>query len=202
MVLPFELSLAPRTFMKCMDVALSPLGQMGVRVLDDWLILAQSEAELIAHRSHLLSHLERLGLRIIFALSSLSPSQQTSHFRKFTGHTVARGFLQSWSLSPTQSVLKDGLVASASSVLQLGLLHMRPLQYWLKPQIPPHALRYGRIRIRVSQACVKALAPCKDPQWFKQGMTMSLIRRRKVVSTDASNTRRGALCEGRPTFSS
>ncbi len=38
---PFGLSLAPRTFTKCMDVALSPLRQMGIRILnylDDWLI--------------------------------------------------------------------------------------------------------------------------------------------------------------------
>ncbi len=43
-VLPFGLSLAPRTFTKCMDAALSPLRQMGIRILnylDDWLILAR-----------------------------------------------------------------------------------------------------------------------------------------------------------------
>ncbi len=79
MVLPFGLSLAPCNFMKCMDVALSPLRQMGVRILnylDDWLVLAQSEAEQLSHRSLLLSHLECLGLRANFAKSSLSLSQQ------------------------------------------------------------------------------------------------------------------------------
>ncbi len=75
-VLPFGLSLAPRTFTKCMDVALSPLRQMGIRILnylDDWLILA-----LLSHRTLLLSHLERLGLRVNFAKSALSPSQRVS----------------------------------------------------------------------------------------------------------------------------
>ncbi len=33
-VLPFGLSLAPRTFTKCMDAALSPLRQMGIRILN------------------------------------------------------------------------------------------------------------------------------------------------------------------------
>ncbi len=33
-VLPFGLSLAPRTFTKCMDVALSPLRRMGIRILN------------------------------------------------------------------------------------------------------------------------------------------------------------------------
>ncbi|XDV31009.1 hypothetical protein PO909_033786 [Leuciscus waleckii] len=52
-VLPFGLSLAPRTFTKCMDSALAPLRTQGMRILnylDDWLILAQSEEELISHR--------------------------------------------------------------------------------------------------------------------------------------------------------
>ncbi len=49
-VLPFGLSLAPRTFTKCMDAAISPPRQMGIRILkylDNWLILAQSEVELL-----------------------------------------------------------------------------------------------------------------------------------------------------------
>ncbi|KAI2661137.1 Transposon Ty3-G Gag-Pol polyprotein [Labeo rohita] len=66
-VLPFGLSLAPRTFTKCMDAALAPLRQRGIRILnylDDWLVLAQSEEELLSHRTLLLSHLECLGLKV------------------------------------------------------------------------------------------------------------------------------------------
>ncbi len=80
-VLPFGVSLAPRTFTKCMDAALSPLRQMGICILnylDDWLILAQSEVELFSHSTLILSHLERLGLRVNFAKSALSPSQRIS----------------------------------------------------------------------------------------------------------------------------
>ncbi len=59
--LPFGLSLVPHTFSKCIDVALSPLRQMGIRILsylDDWLVLARSERELAAQRELLLSLLE------------------------------------------------------------------------------------------------------------------------------------------------
>ncbi|MGL4480680.1 MAG: reverse transcriptase domain-containing protein [Aeromonas veronii] len=73
--------LAPRTFTKCMDAALSPLRQMGIRVLnylDDWLILARSREELVHHRSVLLSHLECLGLRVNLAKSALLPMQHIS----------------------------------------------------------------------------------------------------------------------------
>ncbi len=50
-VLPFGLSLAPRTFTKSMDAALSPLKQMEICILnylDDWLILAQSDVKLLS----------------------------------------------------------------------------------------------------------------------------------------------------------
>ncbi len=63
-----------------------------------------------------------------------------------------------------------GLMASASSGLQLGLLHMWPLQYWLKPRVPPHAWHHGRLRVKVSQACIAALAPWKNHQWMEQGV--------------------------------
>ncbi len=68
-----------------------------------------------------------------------------------------------------------GLMASESSVLQLGLLHMRPLQYWLKPRVPPHAWRNGRLRVKVNQACVAALAPWKNHQWMEQGMPLGKL---------------------------
>ncbi len=77
-VLPFGLSLDPRTFTRCMDMALSPLRQMGIRILnylDDWLILAQSQAVLSSHKT-LLSHLDCLGLKVNFSKSILLPSQR------------------------------------------------------------------------------------------------------------------------------
>ncbi len=76
---------------------------MGIHILnylDDCLILAQSDAEPLSHRSLLLSHLECLGLRVNFAKTALSPSQIIS----FLG-----------------AVFDSALMASASPVLQLGL---------------------------------------------------------------------------------
>lgn len=64
-----------------MDAALFPLKQTGIRILnylDNWLVLAQSEEEVLSHRSVLLSHLACLGLRVNFAKSSLYPSQRIS----------------------------------------------------------------------------------------------------------------------------
>ncbi len=209
----------PRTFTKCMDAALSPLRQMGIRILnylDDWLILAQSEVELLSHRTLILSHLERLGLRVNFAKSALSPSQRVSflgtvldsaHMRAVIApeRALAIQKLAATFKSDTARPLKVfqrmlGLMAAASPVLQLGLLRMRPLQRWLNPRVPHNAWRHGRLHIRVNQACVTALTPWKNPQWMKKGVAMGLVHTRKVVMTDASNTGWGALCKGKPTF--
>ncbi len=218
-VLPFGLSLAPRTFTKCMEVALSPLRQMGIRILnylDDWLILAQSEVELLSHRTLILCHLERLGLRVNFAKSALSPSQRVSfmgtvldsaHMRAVIApeRALAIQKLAATFKSGTARPLKAfqrmlGLMAAASPVLQLGLLRMRPLQRWLKPRVPHNTWHHGCLHIRVNQACVTALTPWKNPRWMKKGVAMGLVHSRKVVTTDASNTGWGALCEGKPTF--
>lgn len=70
--------LAHCTFTKCMVVALSPLRQTVICILNNiniWLVLAQLEVELVSHRTLLLSHVECLGLRVNFVKSMLFPSQ-------------------------------------------------------------------------------------------------------------------------------
>ncbi len=93
-----------------------------------------------------------------------------------------------------------GLMASVPSVLQLGLLHMRPLMYWLKPRVPPNAWRHGRLCVKVSQACIAVLAPWKNKwitcQWMERGVPLGM-----VVSKNASNLGWGMLCDGKLTFS-
>ncbi len=74
-----------------------------------------------------------------------------------------------------------GLLAAASPVLQLGLFHMQPIQFWLKQRVPSVAWRHGRHRVTVTRACVSGLL------WLKQGMILDTVHRRKVVTTDASN---------------
>ncbi len=91
-------------------------------------------------------------------------------------------------------------MAAASPVLRLGLLRMRPVQFWLKQRVPSAAWRHGRHLLTVTRACVSALIRWRDPLWLTQGVILDTAHRRKVVTTDASNKGWGALCEGKPTF--
>ncbi|KAI2646209.1 ORF V: Enzymatic polyprotein [Labeo rohita] len=166
--------------------------------------------------SLLLSHLECLGLKVNLAKSALHPSRRILFLGAVFDSTQMRAIVvpdqalamqrlvvsfkigASHPLKTFQKML--GLMASASPVLNLGLLRMQPLQYWLKPRVPSHAWRHGRLRIRVDQACVDALIPWKNSQWMERGVPLGMVCRRKVVTTDASNTGWGALCDGKPAF--
>ncbi|CAM4454824.1 unnamed protein product [Leuciscus chuanchicus] len=218
-VLPSGLSPAPRTFTKCMNAALAPLRMRGVQVLnylDDWLILAQSRSVLIEHTTILLDHLKNLGLRVNWAKSSLSPSQTISFLgteldslsmiarlspqRAVDIQRTASSFRCSASVLLKKFQKMLGLMASASSVLQLGLLRMRPLQFWLKARVPRQAWASGLLRLKVNQKCVTALKPWRADDWYQSGVSLGTSSRVRVVSTDVSTSGWGVLLEGRPFF--
>ncbi len=107
-VLPFGLSLSPRVFTKVVEAALVPLREAGIRVLNylnDWLILAQSRALLCEHRDTVLGHLSRLGLRVNWEKSKLSPVQRISFLgMELDSVNVGLGQPHSTSLSGACSV--------------------------------------------------------------------------------------------------
>ncbi len=144
-VLPFGLALAPRTFTKCMDAALAPLRLQGIRVLnylDDWLILAHSRELVSRHRDIVLHHIHSLGLRMNAKKSVLLPSQRTVFLGVRLDYVQMQARLAPVRISDFTACLARfklgrhvsvgtcrrllGLMAAASSVLPLGLLHMRP----------------------------------------------------------------------------
>ncbi len=150
-VLPFGLALAPRTFTKCMDAALAPLRLQGIRVLnylDDWLILAHSRELVSRHRDIVLGHIHSLGLRMNAKKSVLLPSQRTvflgvrldsvqmqarlapARIPVFTACLARFRLGHHVSVGTCRRLL--GLMAAASPVLPLGLLHMRPFLWWMK----------------------------------------------------------------------
>ncbi len=215
-VLPFGLALAPRTFTKCMDAALAPLRLQGIRVLnylDDWLILAHSRELVSRHRDIVLGHIPSLGLRMNAKKSVLLPSQRTM----FLGVRLDSVRMQA-RLAPARIPVLTaclarfklghhvsvgtchrllGLMAAASPVLPLGLLHMRPFLWWMKelrlhPSVPATRL------IRVPRSCCRPILLWRDPAFLRSGVRMGAIHRRHMITTDASMTGWGAVFEGRP----
>ncbi len=112
----------------------------------------------------------------------------TASFREGTTHP----------LKAFQKML--GLMAVASPVLKLGLLHMRPIQFWLKQRVPSAAWHHGHHRVTVTRACVSALARWRVLFWLKQCVILDTAHKRKVVTTNASNKGWVAVCKGKPTF--
>ncbi len=212
-VLPFGLALAPRTFTKCMDAALAPLRLQGIRVLnylDDWLILAHSRELVSRHRDIVLAHIHSLGLRMNAKKSVLLPSQRTvflgvrldsvqmqarlapARIPDLTACLARFKLGQHVSVGTCRRLL--GLMAAASPVLPLGLLHMRPFLWWMKelrlhPTVPATRL------IRVSRSCCLMW---RDPVFLRSGVRMGAIHRRHMITTDASMTGWGTVLEGRP----
>ncbi len=215
-VLPFGLALAPRTFTKCMDAALAPLRLQGIRVLnylDDWLILAHSRELVSRHRDIVLGHIHSLGLRMNAKKSVLLPSQRTvflgvrldsvqmqarlapARIPVFTACLARFKLGHHVSVGTCRRLL--GLMAAASPVLPLGLLHMRPFLWWMKelrlhPTVPATCL------VRVSRSCCRRLLMWRDPVFLRSGVRMGAIHRRHMITTDASMTDWGAVFEGRP----
>ncbi len=202
-VLPFRLSLSPRVFTKVVEGALTPLQEVGVRILnylDDWLILAQSREQLNDHRDLVLRHLSQLGLRVNWEKSKLSPVQRISFLGveldtvSMTARLMeerAQAVLNCLSSFRGRNVepLKQfqrllGHMASTAAVTPLGLLHMRPLQHWLHSRVPRGALCHGTHRVGITQQCRRSLSPWTDLAFLRVGVPLEQVSRHTVVTTD------------------
>ncbi len=89
-----------------------------------------------------------------------------------------------------------GHMASTAAVTPLGLLHMRPLQRWLHDRVPRWAWRHGTYRVSVTPSCRHTFSPWSDLAFLQVGVPLAQVSRHVVVSTDASTTGWGAMCNG------
>ncbi|XP_029973330.1 uncharacterized protein LOC115407110 [Salarias fasciatus] len=214
-VLPFGLSLSPRVFVRCTEAAIAPLRRQGIRLatyLDDWLLLARSREDAIAQTHILIKHLIDLGFMINSEKSVLSPVQKIIFLGlsldsvSFTARlsaarvNVFRACLSRFTLRnlvPFRLCLRLlGLMASAILVVRLGHLYMRDFQLWVR-SLRLNPVRHGARRVTVSAQCVMALRRWRHPACLVTGVPMGPVLSRKVITTDASMSGWGGICEDR-----
>ena len=88
-------------------------------------------------------------------------------------------------------------MAAASNVIPLGLLYMRPLQWWLKTK--GFSPRGNPLRmIKVMQQFQHALDMWRKPWFLSQGPVLGAPCCRVMLATDASLTGWGAVMSGHP----
>ncbi len=115
----------------------------------------------------------------------------------FRVHPVGCGKNKARPVTHFQTVSET--VRSYGSSIQgdtFGLLHMRPLQWWLRtkgfsPRGNPFCM------IKVTRRCLRDLVMWKKPWFLSQGPMLGASCRRKMLTTDASLTGWGAISEGR-----
>ncbi len=156
----------------------------------------------------MLSHLSRLGLQVNWEKRKLSPMQKISLVRLGQPHSTSLSRACSVDdelpgvfprkravpLKHFQRLL--GHMASTAAVTPLGLLHMRPLQRWLHDRVPRWAWRHGRYRVSGTPSRCHTFSPWSDLAFLQAGVPLAQVSRHVVVSTDASTTGWGAMCNG------
>ncbi len=188
----------------------------GIRILnykDDCLILAQSQELALRHRDVVLAHLESRGLRLNAKKSVLSPAQRTTYLGVVWDSITMQAQLSPARVESILNALKNiklgqritvhylqrvlGLMAAASTVIPLGLLHMRSFQLWLRAR-GFHPRANPQRQIRVTRQGLRTLSMWFRPRFLTLGPTLGPCCRRKMLTTDASLTGWGAVLDGRP----
>ncbi len=133
-----------------------------------------------------------LGVVVEFDMmqARMSPARIESIF------TSVKRVREGQSLTVKQFQRLLGLMAAASNVIPVGLLYMRPLQWWLKTK--GFSPRGNPLHIiRVSRRCVRALDMWRKPWFLNQGPVLGAPCRQLSLATDVSLTGWGAVMSGR-----
>ena len=88
-------------------------------------------------------------------------------------------------------------MAAASTVIPLGLLHMRSFQLWLRAR-GFHPRANPQRQIRVTRQGLRTLSMWFRPRFLTLGPTLGPCCHREMLMTDASLMGWGAVLDGRP----
>ncbi|XP_075959924.1 LOW QUALITY PROTEIN: uncharacterized protein LOC142963104 [Anarhichas minor] len=215
LAIPFGLSLAPRVFSKCVEAAMSPLRNSGIRIfsyIDDYLICSHSQEQAVRDSATVIKHLTDLGFNINWKKSRIEPTQCTEYLglkinslsyrvtlteARVLSLTHCLSLFRLWKAVSFRLCLRLlGLMASVISVVQLGLLKMRAFQRWVAAlRLCPR--RHLSRRVKISPACVVTLRPWGDSTALTSGVPLGTVSSRVTLTTDASLSGWGATMLGR-----
>ncbi len=114
------------------------------------------------HKSHLVP--EQTKTFIGITLNSVTMSATLSHTRTDSIFQLLTCFHMGARIPYGVLLHLMGMLAAATSVIPLGLLHLRPLQRW-NNSLGLNSTRHRYHMIVVTPACVRALKPWKRVTW-------------------------------------
>ncbi len=74
-------------------------------------------------------------------------------------------------------------MASAVTVTQLGLIHVRPLQQWLPSRVSRWAWFRGTLRVTITHPCHRSFSPWMDLAFLRAGVPLEQVSQHVVVMT-------------------
>ncbi|XP_076128591.1 uncharacterized protein LOC143109676, partial [Alosa pseudoharengus] len=109
--------------------------------------------------------------------------------------TAVKMFTRGKHVTSLQCQILLGMMAAAAVALPMGLLRMRHFQMWYGSQ-KLHPCRDRHRRVLVTPRCMTALSIWREEEFLLRGAPLGTVARRKIVTTDASTSGWGAICEG------
>ena len=178
--------------------------------LDDWLSRNQNRRLLLQHRQFIIHLISALGLIINQDKSDLIPSQDFV-FIGMEFHTLQNVvrvpkdrvppllqlinfFLQLKTVTARQFLSLLGKLNAAADYVELGRLHLRPLQMSLLAQWRPHKLPLSH-PIKISHNICHHLTWWNNPHIYNQGVPIRIPSHSHQLFTDASLSGWGAHLE-------
>ena len=211
--LPFGLSTSPFVFTQLMTAIASHLHNKAISLfpyLDDWLSRNQNRRLLLQHRQFIIHLISALGLIINQDKSDLIPSEDFV-FIGMEFHTLQNVvrvpkdrvppllqlinfFLQLKTVTARQFLSLLGKLNAAADYVELGRLHLRPLQMSLLAQWRPHKLPLSH-PIKISHNICHHLTWWNNPHIYNQGVPIRIPSHSHQLFTDASLSGWGAHLE-------